>query len=446
MKFLLLIIALITTSLGFSQENLSIADALKKALATNYQIKIVAANYEIAERQNSWGQAGMLPTFSLNIGNTATLQDNTNNPATFFPGVLFNDNLQASLNMSWTIFSGFGIRINKERFDQLQAQTKGNAIVVIESTIYDVILAYYTAVAQARKLNVIQKLLAYSQKKLAYYTLKSEMGVGTSFDLLQFENQVLADSSNVLLQQLAVENAQRNLNLVLGEDVETRYILTDSLKAPLTPPNYNELQTKMYADNNNLKNQYINYELQELNKRAKQSAYYPIVTLNLGTTPSVGYFRVFGDEGQSSSTNSWSHNGTLNVRYDLFTGWNRKRNSEIATIQLDIATLQIDQLKLNLSHQLKGIYDLHLTRLNVEEMALKRLQNARNLWQLGKDKYDLGLINVFNLNDIKLTYEQAVLAYYDRLFELIQSHYDLMRISGGISQSYNISENFYKAK
>ena len=74
-------------------------------------------------------------------------------------------------------------------------------------------------------------------------------------------------------------------------------------------------------------------------------------------------------------------------------------------------------------------------------MALQRLQHANKLWLLGKEKYDLGLINIFNLNDIKLRYEQSVLSYYDRLFELLKSHYDLMRLTGSISQEYKIDEN-----
>jgi outer membrane protein TolC len=166
------------------------------------------------------------------------------------------------------------------------------------------------------------------------------------------------------------------------------------------------------------------------------------VTLNLGTTPSVGFFRLFGDQGFSASTNAWSHTGTVNLRYDIFQGWNRKRNTEIAAIQVDMANMQIEQLTLNLSHQLKGFYDLYETRAKVGNMSLKRLKHANQLWQLGRDKYDAGLINIFNLNDIKLSYEQSVLNYYDRLFELLQSHYDLMRITGGISQEFKISENF----
>ena len=60
---------------------------------------------------------------------------------------------------------------------------------------------------------------------------------------------------------------------------------------------------------------------------------------------------------------------------------------------------------------------------------------------MGKEKYDLGLINVFNLNDIKLSFQQAKLSYYDRLFEVIQTHYDLMRITGRIAQEYKIADN-----
>ncbi len=428
--------------MGFAQDELTVFGAIEKALTNNYEIKLVDQNYQVSKLQNSWGQAGMVPTFYINVSNVASLQDNTNNPATFFPGVLFNDNLQASLNMSWTIFNGFGIRINKERFDQMQAQTKGNAIVVIENTIYDVILAYYTAVVQERKLNVMNDLLNYSKEKLEYYRLKSDMGINTSFDLLEFENLVLTDSSNYLLQELSFQNAQRNLNLIMAVDVEATYSLTDSLGFPNQAKTYSELKENMVANNQNLKNQFINYELQELNVNAKKSAYYPIVTLNLSTTPSVGYFRLFGDEGFSSSTNAWSHTGNINLRYDIFQGWNRKRNSEIAAIQLDMAGLQVEQLTMNLSHQLKGFYELYQTRIKVESMSLKRMAHANKLWELGREKYDLGLINVFNLNDIKLAYEQTLLNYYDRLFELLQSHYDLMRLTGGISQEFKISENF----
>lgn len=440
MRLILIVLSVCCSIVGFSQD-LSISEALEKGLKNNFDIKLVSANYEVTKTQNSWGMAGMIPTFGININNNTSIQDNTNNPATFFPGVLLSDNLQASLDMNWTVFSGFGIRINKERFEKLQAQTKGNAVVVIESTIYDIIIAYYTAVVQERKLVVLKDLLDYSKKKLRYFRLKSDIGVAPSIDRLEFENQVLTDSSNYILQELSYRNALRNLNMILGEDVEDLYELSDSLQMAAPNSTYDELKANMLSNNANLKNQLINIELKELEERSKKAAYYPVISVGLSTTPSVGYFRLFGDNGFSANTNAWSSGANISVRYDLFQGWNRKRNVEIAQIQTEISVLENEQYKLQLNHQLKGLYELYQIRNKVEIMALQKVKHARALWKMGKEKYDLGLISVFNLNDIKLGFQQAKLSYYDRLFEVIQTHYDLMRITGGIAQQYKIAEN-----
>ena len=65
--------------------------AVEKALMNNYQIKIVKANVDVSQMQNTLSNAGMIPTFALNATNAANLSDNTNNPASFFPGKVFSD-------------------------------------------------------------------------------------------------------------------------------------------------------------------------------------------------------------------------------------------------------------------------------------------------------------------------------------------------------------------
>jgi hypothetical protein len=186
-KFFL--ISILFVSFGSNaQTDLSLSEAIEKSLVSNYQIKLVKANMDVAETQNTWGMAGAIPSVNLNINNSNNLNDNTNNPATFFPGVVLVDNVSTSLDIAWTVFSGFGIRISKERFDQLEEQTKGNAIIAIEQTIYDVIIAYYTAVTQERKLEILEEMLAFSKSKYDYFKMKSEMGLQPSIEVLEFRN------------------------------------------------------------------------------------------------------------------------------------------------------------------------------------------------------------------------------------------------------------------
>jgi len=299
MKYTLLIFTLLYCSIwSISQEKLSLKQAIDKGLENNYQIKLVKTNQESARLQNNWYSAGFSPTFSLNVGDNANIANNSNNPFTFFPGNVFSNNLKLSVDMNWTIFNGFGIRISKTKLEQLEEQTNGNAIVVIENTIYDVIIAYYTAIVQKRKLNVVENLLNFSKQKLSYFKLKSNLGTNSSFDLLEFENQVLSDSTNLLVQKLALKNAKRNLNLLMAESIESDYILTDKLEFTTTNLKYEKLLQMMKMSNQNLKNQYINLELQDLEIKAKKTAYYPVVTLNLGYSPSSSYIKLLGNQNQ----------------------------------------------------------------------------------------------------------------------------------------------------
>ena len=440
MKKLLLYCGLIFVARGFAQSELTLASAIEKALLNNYQVKLVKTNYEIAQTQNTWGMAGMIPTFSLNLNNTNQLSDNTNNPASFFPGVVLYDNLQLTLDMSWTVFSGFGIRINKARFEQLQEQTKGNAIVVIESTIYDVIIFYFTAVTQELKIGVLREMLNYSKAKLDYFRMKNEMGLNKSIDLVSFENQVLIDSSNLLMQELALRNAKRNLNLEMGEPVDAVYTLTDKIDFEVPKSTYAELSGYMLANNQNLQNQYINMELQRLNTEAKKSAYYPVVSLNIGATPSVGHVELFGDTPFSTNTNALNYYGNISARYTLFNGYQRQRTVQIAEIQEEIATMQKEDLELTLTHNLRAVFELYQTQAKVKDMSLERVGFSKAIWAYVTDKYDHGNATIFELNDARVIYEQAVLNYYDRLFDLLKTHYDLMRLTGTISQEYKVAE------
>ena len=159
-KFFTCFFSLFTIHYCCSQEiqNLSAKEAVFISLKNNYAIQISAAQQRISEKNNTWSEAGLYPTISLNIGANTTVQDNTNNPFTFTPGVILSTNLSPNLSLNMNLFSGFAVRISKQRLVQLESQSKGNAIAVIESTVLEVLRAYYQALAQKEKLNALNEL------------------------------------------------------------------------------------------------------------------------------------------------------------------------------------------------------------------------------------------------------------------------------------------------
>ena len=129
---------------SYGQKTLTASQAVFTALENNYQIQIAEKQHAINEKKNTWSEAGLFPTVTLNVGQNNTIQDNTNNPFTFTPGVFLNQSFSPSLALDWNIFSGFRVRMSKQQLEQLEQQTASNAMAIIETTIQDVLKAYYT--------------------------------------------------------------------------------------------------------------------------------------------------------------------------------------------------------------------------------------------------------------------------------------------------------------
>ena len=70
--------------------------------------------------------------------------------------------------MNWTIFSGFAVKANKKRLENLEKISNNNAIVAIENTIQSIILQYYNRVLQKNQLNVLQEIVLLANDRLIY--------------------------------------------------------------------------------------------------------------------------------------------------------------------------------------------------------------------------------------------------------------------------------------
>ena len=162
MKLSLILFLTLCTSYGFTQDNkldtLSAKNAVFIALEKNYAVQISKAQSAINVKNNTWSEAGLYPTIALNVGVNTNIQDNSNNPFTFTPGVILSTSLSPNLSLNMNLFSGMAVRISKNRLDQLEQQSNGNALLVIESTILDVLKSYYSAVVQRDRLLVLEVL------------------------------------------------------------------------------------------------------------------------------------------------------------------------------------------------------------------------------------------------------------------------------------------------
>ena len=433
-----LIAFLILCSTGFAQREMSAKEAVFIALENNYQVLISQKQHEINERNNSWSEAGAFPTIDLTIGNRNNLQDNTNNPFTFTPGIILSQSFDPTLSANWNIFSGFAVRISKQRLEQLEEQSASNAMAVIETTIQDVLKAYYTAQLQNERQKLFENIMDVSRERYNYYELKAQYSSSNSLELMQFKNQYYTDSTNVLMQEISYENAIRNLKILLNDSTlqETDLVLTDQLDLDLNGIDLAEAETEMFSNNQNLKNQYIALELQKTNTSLQRSFLYPTLSFQAGVSPSLNWLRDIKNDSLKIQTTVLNYYGNLNLRYSLFNNWKNKRAVQVSKIQEEISAMNIESMKNTLSGTLDNLVALYKLRTQLVNISSENMNYSKQAYELAQDRYNNGSINSIDLAVFQNNYRNTTIQHYENLFNKLDTYLEIYKMTGKIGLDY----------
>ena len=425
------------TSWSFGQTKLTAKDAVFKALENNFQIQIAEKQLTIAEKNNTWSEAGAFPTVDLVIAQNNTIQDNSNNPFTFTPGVIMNNSFNPSLSANWNIFSGFSVRISKDRLEQLEAQSANNSIVIIENTIQDVLKAYYTAQLQEERTKLFETILDLSRERYNYYALKEKYSGSTSLELLQFRNQYLTDSTNLLLQEISYDNAIRNLELLMNEEnPSSNYQLVDQLEIELALIDAKQAQNELLANNANLKNQYISLELQQTATSLQRAFLYPTLSFQAGVQPGWSWLRDIKNPGFEAEIQTLNYYGNFNLRYTLFNNWKNKRAVEVSKIQEEIATLNIESMENSLSMTLENLIALYDARTQLVQISTENIDYAKRAFEMAEKRFDLGSINSIDLANFQNNYQNTMVQHYENLFNRLDTYLEIYKMTGKLSLDY----------
>lgn len=462
-RFFAAIFFICITTIINAQDTLSLARAIQIGLRNNFDVQIGKLDVEIAKNNNNWGQAGLLPTINLTGGQpNSVIQRKPANPFAV-AGKNINDNLNGQLDVQFTLFDGFFVRITKQRLEKLEELSNGNARFLMENTVQGIILGYYSVLLQREQLQVLIKNKEFSKERYDYVKLRKELGGAITFDVLQEQNNYLTDSASVLQQEIFLKNALRDLNLLLNENINKTYTFTDQIPFVNEEYRYEDLRDKMMSSNTNLRNQYVSQELFRNATRAAESSYSPTILLNMGATGSldrlnanfrsptgntlettVGYvnrdanFPVYNNVNETALTrqtqtgNSYGAYANFTLRFTLFNGGQIRRAVENARIQERMAELSTDQLKLSLENDLLANYDLYNLRRQLVQIAQVRLQAAELNLELGNERYKNGALSAIDLRIVQDNYQRAALENYLAIFASISSRVDLVRLTGGL--------------
>ena len=423
--------------LGFSQDSLSLSKAIEIGLQKNYDIRLTQKNVEINSLFNNWGEAGRLPQLNVNLGQNNSISDQRKNPISFAPFLFQSNDVSGNIAMNWTIFNGFGVKANKIKLEQLQLQSENTATLAVENTIHGIILAYYQSKMQMEQLKLLENIVKLTSEKYAQQLIKSNIGVGVKFDLLQYEGNLYTDSSNKFLQELNFKNSIRNLNLIMGEEVEKNWILSSDIKPELTKKDLAVLKKEMLSNNTNIKNQFINIALTQQDISIAKSQFYPVINFSGGLNSSFGQLST--NDANSPIRKAGSRNlnyyGNFTLNFKIYDGGKVKRGIKALQIQNEVDQLQMAQMAEQLNFELTNAFELYQTRIKIFDLTQKAFLVSKNNLEIAKLKEQSGLINSFNFRDIEMAFLTSGVALYQASYDLLESNATLLKMSGKIIQN-----------
>ena len=415
--FSLLVASFITALSALGQvEDLTLTDAIAKTLEYNYGIRISKSDVEIASINNDWGVAGRYPTIGF---------DASSNNAYNFNDTNWTNRLYAGVGLDWTIFDGFRVNFTKDKLEFLEELSQGSLGVVVENTIEDVIMAYYDVLLQQENLNVLKTVMTLSEDRYTYEQVRYDLGGTVTFQVLQAQNVYLNDKALFMTQEVVVRNAVRNLNFLLGLDPSLMWNFPDPFEPDTTDYILGDLTGKMMSNNQTLRNQYTNLQLQKKEIDLRRSALYPSLYVSAGLDENVGNVQFIGN------TDALSTYGNLRLSWDIYTGGTRKRAVEVARINEGIAQIEIEQMEHALINELLNLYDFYSIRIALLEVADESLEAAELNMSIADEKFRAGAITSFEYRDIQLIYLNSALRRLQAIYNLIGSRTSLTRLTGG---------------
>ena len=415
MKAVLLWVMCCAFAKAYAQESpqafLSKEAAISQMLTNNFGILIANKQVEVAENNKDILNSGYLPSLSaaggINFDNTTSntdfngALDSEGNPR---PDITIPNAettaYNASLNLNYTLFDGLGRYYNLKQLKEQYNLTELQARATIENTTVQLLSVYYEVARQVENLAVLEQSLQITQDRAVRAQYQFEYGQANKLAVLNAEVDITTDSIAVLTARQNLANAQRDLNLVIGRELE------EVAAVDTTVVFINELAMANYikeAVTNNVQLLQGASELQisEYQIKSAKSAQLPTIGLtgsygwNLTNNPPSAFF-----PSTTRTANALAVGANLN--WNLFDGGGAiigLRNAKILRESQELLKKQLEQQVNRDIQNAEGTYD---NAVRVFELQQQSLETNQNNFERSKEQFKLGQITSIEYRQAQL--------------------------------------------
>lgn len=396
---------LLSSTLLWAQDLMTPEQAVEIALKNNYGITISRSQLEIAQNNNTLGNAGFLPSLNANIsGNTSdnSFKQNLSNGSITERNNVNSNALNAGVALSWTVFDGFKMFATHEKLQTLNMMGEIQLKVDIENAVASIMQTYYEVVLQKQEKRALENSITLYNELVKIAEQKYNVGLTSKVEYLQAKVDLNAIRSLHLQKKAFIDISKSTLNELLGRATDTPFDVVDSIEIDQNI-SYEALKSSAEQQNSLIKFNEQNLRVTQKTIQEIASSRYPRLSLNLG----YNYTRSQSEGGFMLLNQTSGPTAGFTATWNLFNG--RVLNSQIrnARVQMNIASITLEQSKLNLAVRLQQSFANAQLAFEVLELEEENFLLAKENVTLGLERYRLGSGTQVQINQAYLSYETS---------------------------------------
>jgi outer membrane protein len=375
LSFVILIFACIASP---AQKLLTADSAAAIALKNNFDIRIARTTADISKRNNTAGNAGMLPEAGITATDAYSLgrvsQHYSDGTSVVNPNANSNS-LSAGIALNWTLFDGGKMFVTKRKLNEIEVLGEIQFRNQVMQTLYDVYAGYFNVVKQKEQLQAIREVIRFNQERVDLLQASFNAGLAPKTDLLQAKIDLNVYQENAISQLAVILAARRQLNQLLSRNSEYPFEVIDTIILDYHPDK-KELAQKLFSTNPLVLSTQKQVEVARLGVNEFKALQLPSVNF------SAGYDVLHSDiaTGTIRMNDSYGPQAGATLSIPLYQAGNIRRQIAIARLQLESARVTFESSKLQVNTQL--------------QIALTEFDNQLQLLQIEKDNFALARENL----------------------------------------------------
>lgn len=424
----LMLFILLNPILLLAQELLTPEQVVALALKSNYDITISKSQLEIAQNNNTLGNAGFMPSLNTNVtGNTSdnNFKQNLSSGAVTTKDHVNSNALNAGALLSWTVFDGFKMFATQDKLRTLNAIGETQLKIQIENTVASVLIAYYDVVVKKQDKLALEKSMALYNELVKISEQKFKIGLTSKIDYLQAKVDMNAIRSQYLQIDALILNTKSSLNELLGRPIDETFDVIDTI----TVDEIKKLEE--LRETVNSRNTLIKYNEQNVIVAKKSileiaSTRYPKLALNAG----YNYSRSQSEAGFLNLSQTSGPMLGFTASWNLFNGGILNSQIKNAHVQMDIAELKLEQSKRAIERSLNEAWRNANTAFDVLALEEENFLLAKENVTLGLERYKIGSGTQVQISQAYLSYEAAQNRLLLARYTAKKTEIELKRLNG----------------